>query len=77
MLRPAFPQRRMPRAEIPSWIVDAAALLIPPLRANKAELGPAKRLDGSRGTALLGRPLIPVAEAVVATGHSLIHHDLV
>lgn len=77
MLRPAFPQRRMPRAEIPSWIVDAAALLIPPLRANKAELGPAKRLDGSRGAALLGRPLIPVAEAAVATGHSLIHHDLV
>lgn len=77
MLRPAFPNRRIPKRQIPSWIVDFAALFIQPLRDNKDELGPPKRLDGRRGEKLLGRPLIPVGDAIIATGKSLVEHKLV
>jgi hypothetical protein len=36
-----------------------------------------KRVDGRRGSERLGRPLIPAAEAAIATAKSLIEHKLV
>jgi nucleoside-diphosphate-sugar epimerase len=76
MLRPAFPGRRIPRAQIPNWLVDFAALFNRGLRDNKHELAAPKRVDGSRGSARLGRPLIPAADAVIATGNSLVDYKL-
>ncbi|SEQ27384.1 Nucleoside-diphosphate-sugar epimerase [Devosia sp. YR412] len=76
MLRPAFPTRRIPRAQIPNWLVDVFALFNRALRDNKHELAAPKRVDGQRGAQRLGRPLIPAADAVIATGNSLVTHKL-
>ena len=78
-LRPHFPAlaARFPRFELPDSFVRLVALFHPQLRGNTGELGNVRRVDGSSGRALLGRPLIPAPEAAVATAHSLIAHGLV
>lgn len=77
-LRAAFPQfaRRLPRFEVPDWLVRLAGLFDPQIRANTAELGNVRHVDGSSGRALLGRPLLPAPEAAVAMARSLIAHGL-
>lgn len=76
-LQPAFPDRRVPTAELPNWLLRLVALFDADVRDNLAELGARKILDGSRGPQRLGRPLIPSAAAAIATGNSLIAHGLV
>ena len=77
MLRPAFPDRRVPTVELPNWLVRLVALFDRDVRDNMHELGARKRVDGRRGSERLGRPLISSAEAAVATGRSLVEHKLV
>ena len=77
MLRPAFPDRRVPTAQLPNWLVRVVALFDRDIRDNMHELGTAKRLDGHRAVARLGRPLITASDAVIATGRSLVEHRLV
>lgn len=77
MLRPAFADRRVPTAELPDWLVRVIALFDRDARNNRHEIGAAKRADGRRGSARLGRALIPAAEACIATGKSLVHYRLV
>ncbi len=78
-LRPHLPAlaARLPRFELPDALVRPVALFHPQLRQNTGELGRIRRVDGSTGRALLGRPLIPAAEAALATARSLIAHGLV
>ena len=76
LLRPGFPDRRIPRAEIPNWLIDFAALFNRAVRDNKHEMGAAKRVDGRRGIERLGRPLITTQDSITATGRSLIAHKL-
>jgi nucleoside-diphosphate-sugar epimerase len=77
-LRPAFPERarKIPRFEIPDWVVRIVGLFDRTIRDNANEMGMPKRFDAARGKALLGRDFIPVADAAIATGHSLIAHKL-
>ncbi|MET3899137.1 nucleoside-diphosphate-sugar epimerase [Devosia sp. UYZn731] len=77
MLKPAFPDRRVPTAELPNWVVRLVALFDRDVRDNMHEMGTQKRVDGHLGSARLGRPLITAAEASIATGKSLIEHGLV
>ena len=77
VLRPAFPDRRVPTRELPDWVLRLVALLDSDVRDNIAELGVVKRVDGRRGPERLGRPLISAADAAVATGRSLVAHGLV
>ena len=77
MLRPAFPDRRIPTAELPTWVVRIVALFDTDVRDNLHEIGAIKRVDGTRGIARLGRPLIGTDESSIATAKSLIDHDLV
>ncbi|WP_375450591.1 SDR family oxidoreductase [uncultured Devosia sp.] len=76
-LRPAFPDRRIPKRDIPDWVVRLVSLFDRDIRDNLIELGKPKYVDGSRGPQRLGRPLIGVTEAAIATGKSLIAHKLV
>ncbi|MET3927959.1 aldehyde reductase [Devosia sp. 2618] len=76
MLKPAFPDRRIPTAQIPDFLVRLVALFDSDIRDNLQELGTPKRLDTLRAAQRLGRPLIPAADAIIATGHSLIDHNL-
>lgn len=75
MLRPAFPDRRVPTGELPNWLLRLVALFDKDVRDNMHEMGIMKRVDGHRGSERLGRPLIPAADASIATGRSLVEHS--
>ncbi len=77
MLKPAFPDRRVPTGELPTWIVRLVALFDRDVRDNMHEMGTMKRVDGGRGPQRLGRPLITTAASATATARSLIEHKLV
>lgn len=78
MLRPAFPDhaRKLPRFEVPDWVARLAAFADADMRDNVGEIGTNKRTEALDARALLGRPLIPIEEAVVATARSAIAHGL-
>jgi dihydroflavonol-4-reductase len=78
-LRQAFPAyaNKLPRLELPDWLVRLAAAVSPTARAAATQLGQSKAVDNSRAVALLGQPFIPPADSVVATGRSLIERGLV
>jgi nucleoside-diphosphate-sugar epimerase len=77
MLRPAFPDRRVPTGELPSLLLRIVALFDRDVRDNMHEMGTMKRVDGRRGSERLGRRLISTADASIATGKSLVQHGLV
>ncbi len=77
MLKPAFPDRRVPTATLPTWIVRLVGLFDRDIGDNIHEIGTAKRLDTTRAPRLLGRSLIDTPSAAIATGKSLVEHGLV
>lgn len=77
VLRPHYPDRRVPRLVMPDWVVRLAGLFDSDLRLLSGELGVIKTMDSSAVIALLGRPLIPVPDAILATARSLVEHKLV
>jgi dihydroflavonol-4-reductase len=79
ILRRRFPAyaRKLPRFELPDWFVRVYALFDRDLRDNLGELGVVRRMISSDAVALLGRPLIPAEDAIVATAESLIAFKLV
>ena len=79
IMRPALPSHatKMPRFEVPDWVVRLFALFDADVRGNLGELGVRKRVDGARANALLGRPYIPAADSIIASGRSLIERGLV
>jgi len=79
ILRRRFPAyaRKLPRFELPDWFVRVYALFDADLRGNLGELGVVRRMISSDAVALLGRPLIPAEDAIVATAESLIAFKLV
>lgn len=78
-IRVALPEfaSRMPRRPVPDFLVRLAAVAIPEMRGNLGELGVVRRTDSSDAVKLLGRPLIPAAEAVIATARSLVVEGVV
>jgi len=78
-LRPAFPDRagKLPRFEIPDWLVRLVGMFDRTIGDNADELGTPKRFDASRGRALLGQDFIPFDASVIATAQSLISHKLI
>lgn len=77
MLRPAFPDRRIPSREVPNWLIRILALFDRDVREVLPEIGVLKQVDDAQGPARLGRPLIPTKDAAIATAKSLIEHRLV
>jgi dihydroflavonol-4-reductase len=78
VLRAALPERagRMPRFEVPDWLVRLVANVDRDIRGNVGELGVLKRVDGGASVSLLGRPLIPADEATIAAARSLVSQGL-
>ena len=76
VLRRHYPQRRIPRIEMPDWVVRLYGLFDRDVRDNIGELGYAKRLDSTAAETLLGRKLIPIEDALLATAESLIRYRL-
>jgi nucleoside-diphosphate-sugar epimerase len=78
-LRPVFPQyaRKMPRREVPDWLVRIFANVDAEMAGNIAELGPPRRVDAHEAEALLGRPFMPARVAVIETARTAIAQGLV
>lgn len=78
ILKTAMPERahKMPRLEVPDWLVRLAAFVDKDIRGNLAELGVVKRADASEVQALLGRQLISAEDATIASARSLIEHGI-
>ena len=79
MLRRAMPERagKMPRFEVPDWVVRLVANVDADIRGNLGELGVVKRADASDVTRLLGRDLISVEESAIASARSLVAQGIV
>jgi nucleoside-diphosphate-sugar epimerase len=79
ILRANFPNRagKLPRFEIPDWLVRLAGLFNTTIRENTTELGAHRRFDATPAKTLLGRDFIPVSQAAIATARSLIAHHLI
>ena len=77
ILRERYPDRRVPRINMPDWAVRIYGLFDRDVRDNLGELGLAKQLESSAVVTLLGRKLTPLPEAIIATADSLIAHRLV
>jgi nucleoside-diphosphate-sugar epimerase len=77
-LRPAIPGRagKLPRFEVPDWVVRIVGLLDPQVRGNLGELGIVKTADASAVIALLGHPLISAEDATIAAARSLIEQGV-
>jgi len=75
----AFPERKskLPRLQVPDWIVRIIAMFDKEIRDNISELGYRKTLDNTVARQLLGQELISYDEAIIAAGQSLIDHRLV
>jgi dihydroflavonol-4-reductase len=79
MLRKALPDRagKLPRFEVPDWVVRLVGIVDADIRGNLGELGVVKRGDASDVKRLLGRDLISAEDATVASARSVIAHGLV
>lgn len=79
LLRPAFPAYagKIPRLELPDWIVRIIALFDAQVRGSVGSLGKVKLMDARQGEALLGHPFITPGEATIAMAQSLIAQKLV
>ncbi len=68
---------RLPKRTVPDWMVRLFAFVDKDIRGNVGELGVLRRTDSSEVVRLLGHPLIPASEAVLATARSLVEHGVV
>lgn len=63
---------KVPKFEIPNWLVHVAAMLDPAAKQILPELGKAKDATGEKATRLLGWQPRSAEEAIVATAESLL-----
>jgi dihydroflavonol-4-reductase len=78
ILKRGLPDRagKLPRFEVPDWVVRLVAFVDADIRGNLGELGVVKRADASDVTRLLGRDLIAPDEATLSSARSLIAQGL-
>jgi dihydroflavonol-4-reductase len=78
VLKRAMPERagKMPRFEVPDWVVRLVGTVDADVRGNLGELGVTKHADASDVVALLGRPLIAPDDAVITSARSLVAQGL-
>lgn len=79
ILRKGLPDRasKLPRFEVPDWVVRLVGIVDADIRGNLGELGVVKRGDASDVKRLLGRDLISAEDATLASARSVIAHGLV
>jgi nucleoside-diphosphate-sugar epimerase len=79
VIREGMPEfgKKLPKRTVPDWMVRLFAFVDKDIRGNVGELGVIRRTDSSEVVELLGRPLIPARDAVLATARSLVEQGLV
>lgn len=79
MIKAGLPERagKLPRFEVPDWVVRLVGLFDADIRGNLGELGVVKRVDSPEVRRLLGRDLIAAEDATIASARSLVAQGLV
>jgi nucleoside-diphosphate-sugar epimerase len=79
VVRAAMPEfaRRLPKREVPDWMVRLFSFVDKDIRGNVGELGVVRRVDAREAVGLLGHPLVTAPEAVLATARSLVAQGIV
>jgi len=72
ILREAYPDRKLPKGELPSWLVRMLTLVNPTLKQILPELGKKRGFDNEKSRRVLGIDYIPASEAILASTNSLI-----
>lgn len=65
------PGLKIPRFELPSWLVRIVGLFDRQIRDNVAELDNVRACNGDAGRRLIGRNYVPAPEAILATVRSI------
>ena len=72
ILRGAYPDRKLPKGELPSWLVRMLTVVNPTLKQILPELGKARAYSNEKSRRVLGLDYIPAKEAILASTNSLI-----
>jgi len=78
VIKAAYPQygRKLPKFEMPDWIVRIYALLDSDVRSNIGELGLVRLIDASKALELIGHDYISSKDALIATTKTIIEQKL-
>lgn len=77
ILREAYPDRKIPRGELPNFLTRFIAHFESTLKPLAVEVGATRKLDNSKAIKQLGWQPIPPEEAVLATAYTVIKQGLV
>lgn len=77
VLRAAHPERKLPKGELPNWLVRIFATVNPPLRQILPELGRSRAFSNDKLKTVLGITPIPAEETIKASSESLIRLGVV
>ena len=72
ILRQAYPDRKLPKGELPSWLVKMLTLVNPTLKQIVPELDKKRSFTNAKSKATLGIDYIPAKDAILASTNSLI-----
>lgn len=72
VLREAYPGRKLPKGELPSWLVRMLTLVNPTLKQIVPELEKERSFSNEKSKTMLGIDYIPAEEAILASTNSLI-----
>ena len=72
VLREAYPDRKLPKGELPNWLVRMLAVINPTLKQIVPELGKRRAYSNEKARSQLGLDFIPAKEAILASTNSLI-----
>lgn len=77
LLAKNFPGAKIPQREVPQLLIRLLAPFNKDMKNIATELGYHRTMDSADAIALIGRPLIPARESILATARSLIEQGLV
>ncbi|MEO1305368.1 MAG: aldehyde reductase [Pseudomonadota bacterium] len=72
VLREAYPGRKLPKGELPSWLVRMLTLVNPTLKQIVPELEKERSFSNEKSKTMLGIDYIPAEDAILASTNSLI-----
>lgn len=72
ILRSAYPDRKLPKGELPSWLVRLLSNVQPVLKQILPELGKTRSYSNEKSKRMLGLDYIPAKDAILASTESLI-----
>jgi nucleoside-diphosphate-sugar epimerase len=79
IIRAAMPEfaRKLPRREVPDWLVRLFSFVDKDIRGNVGELGITRHTDSTDAVKLLGHKLISAEDAIIASAMTLVAEGVV